>query len=118
MPQVTKERRRNAPQNIIRSRSILRLLLLHHFFGLLSVNYFMISCLDITASNLFEHDSGLEKQAAVWDGRGESFHISSPKKEAGVPALAMNSNEVEVIVKTSKVGTDIIFSQIRSSRCQ
>ena len=40
------------------------------------------------------------------------LEVSGPEEEAWVARLAVDSDEVEVIVEASEVGTDVVFHQI------
>lgn len=110
--QMAEEGGGDAPENMICTFLIFFHLLLDDLFGLVSVDDLVEAGLDVAASELLEHYSSLEQEASVGNNGIEPLHFSCPEEEPWVFALAVNCNEVEVIVEAGKVGAHIILRQV------
>lgn len=73
---------------------------------------------DVSTCDPLEHDSSLHQQATVGDLYCHFFPFTGPKEQPRITRLSMDSDEVEIVVETSKGSADVVLHQIASCRCQ
>lgn len=88
---------------------IFKLFLLYHFFGLLCVYHLMVASLNITTSDLLQHNTSLQEQTTIRNLGRKSFHISSPEEKTRISALAVNGNEIQIVMEAGEVGADVVL---------
>ena len=105
---MTEEGRRHSPKNAVTSSKVLFLSLPECSLSALSVDDLMVSGKDISSGDVFKHSASLEQEATVRHLHGNLLHVAEPDEEAWVAALAMDGQEVQVVVETCEGCAHII----------
>jgi len=113
---VTEQSGGDAPQDsLVTSLFDLLLDTLKGGFRSFGVHDFVEASMNMTTGELLEHDSGLHEKAAIGDFASHFLPVSQPDEETGVPALAVDGQEIEIVVEASESCANIEFLEIRSS---
>ena len=72
-----------------------------------SCDYLMHTSLHMASSEPFHLLASLEQKAAIWYGDSCSLTTAQPDEETGKPRLAMNGQEIEIVVVASNAGTQL-----------
>ena len=102
----------NTPQDSVLALGNFLLGLFVSGLGGFGVDDLMVAREDITSSHVLEHSTSLEEEAARRDLDGNLLHVTEPHEEAWVAGLAVDGEEIKVIVETGEGSADVILLQV------
>ena len=116
---MTEQRRGDAPRTHFNALLSLNLdVLVSDLSSGLSVDDLVEAGEDVASRQPLKLDSSLHEEAALRDLASHLLPVASPEEETWVAALAMDADEVEIVVEPSKCCSNFVFHQIASSRCE
>ena len=65
---------------------------------------------------MLEHSSSLKEEASGGDLDSDLLHVAEPHVEARVAGLAVNCQEVKVVVEAGEGGTYVVLLKVRACR--
>ena len=119
VPQVTEERGGNSPCALSDALLLRNLyVLVSDTFGGLCVDDLVEAGEHVATRDPLEHDACLHEEAPLGNLASHLLPITRPQEQAGVARLAVDSDEVEVVMEAGKGCSYIILHQIAGRRRQ
>jgi hypothetical protein len=109
---VTEQGGRDSPKNSVLALGNILLSLFHSSLSSFCVDDLMITGENIAASHVLKHSTSLEEEASRWDLDSDLLHVAKPHKEAWVARLAVDGQEIEVVMEASKSCANVILLKV------